>query len=79
MIVFRNNKFIKSTIKTLRHGEIVLVYENYNIPADMMLIDSGYGEGTCYIETSSLDGEKNLKLKVANKYTQGFISILWAL
>ena len=36
VIVFRNNKFIKSTIKTLRHGEIVLVYENHNIPADMI-------------------------------------------
>jgi len=74
VIVFRNNKFIKSVSKTLKHGEIVLVYENHNIPADMILIDTGYGEGTCYVETSSLDGEKNLKLKVANKYTQGFIS-----
>ena len=74
VIVFRNNKFIKSTSKTLNHGEIVLVYENHNIPADMILIDTGFGEGTCYVETSSLDGEKTLKLKVANKYTQGFIS-----
>ena len=40
----------------------------------MILIDSGFTEGICYIETSSLDGEKTLKLKVANKYTQGFIS-----
>ena len=79
MIVFRNNKFIKSTIKTLRHGEIVLVYENHNIPADMTLIDTGYVEGTFYVENSSLDGEKNLKLKVSNKYTQGFIIILWVL
>ena len=74
VIVFRNNRFIKSTSKTLRHGEIILVYENHNIPADMILIDTGFGEGTCYVETSSLDGEKTLKLKVANKYTQGFIS-----
>jgi magnesium-transporting ATPase (P-type) len=74
IIVFRNNKFIKSISKTLKNGEIVLVYENHNIPADMILIDTGFGEGTCYVETSSLDGEKTLKLKVANKYTQGFIS-----
>ena len=26
------------------------------------------------METSSLDGEKTLKLKISNKYTQGFIS-----
>ena len=72
--VFRKNKFIKSTSRTLKHGEIILIYENINIPADIILIDSGFSEGTCYVETSSLDGEKTLKLKVANKYTQGFIS-----
>ena len=73
IIVLRNNKFIKSMSKTLQCGEIILVYENKSIPADMIIIDSGLEEGTCYVETSSLDGEKTLKLKVANKYTQGFI------
>ena len=73
VIVFRENKFIRSTSKTLRHGEIILIYENNNIPTDILLIDTG-GGGTCYVETSTLDGEKNLKLKVANKFTQGFIS-----
>jgi len=31
VIVYRNNKFVKSSSKTLRHGEIILVYENHNI------------------------------------------------
>ena len=74
ILVFRNNKFVISSSKTLKHGEIILLYENKIIPADMILIDSGFIEGTCYVETSSLDGEKTLKLKVANKYIQGFIS-----
>ena len=74
IIVLRNNKFVRAMSKSLRYGEIILVYENKNIPADMILIDSGISEGTCYVETSSLDGEKTLKLKVANKYTQGFLS-----
>ena len=74
VIVLRENKFVKTMSETLRHGEIILLYENKSIPADMILIDSGFSEGTCYVETSSLDGEKTLKLKVANKYTQGFIS-----
>ena len=74
VIVLRKNKFVKSTSQTLRLGEIVLIYENKSIPADMILIDSGFGEGTCYVETSSLDGEKTLKLRVSNKYTNGFIS-----
>ena len=74
VIVLRNNRFIKAMSKSLKCGEIILVYENKNIPADMIIIDSGFSEGICYVETSSLDGEKTLKLKVANKYTQGFIS-----
>ena len=74
VIVFRNNEFVRDTNKTLRHGEIILIYENQEIPADMIVIDTTFKEGTCYVETSSLDGEKTLKLKVSNKYTQGFIS-----
>lgn len=74
VIVLRNNRFVRAMSKTLKYGEIILVYENKSIPADMILIDSGFEEGTCYVETSSLDGEKTLKLKVANKYTQGFVS-----
>ena len=72
--VLRNNQFIKSVNKTLKHGEIILIYENQGIPADMILLDTTFKEGICYVETSSLDGEKALKLKVANRYTQGFLS-----
>ena len=74
VIVFRNKKFVRAMSESLKHGEIILLYENKHVPADMILIDSGFKEGICYVETSSLDGEKTLKLKVANKYTQGFIS-----
>ena len=74
VIVLRDGKFIKSKSKTLKSGEIVLIYENKPIPADLLLIDSGMREGECYIETSSLDGEKTLKLKIANKKIYGLIS-----
>ena len=74
VIVFRDNQFVRSQSKTLRTGELVIVYEDRIIPADMLLIDSGISEGKCYIETSSLDGEKALKLKFSNKVTNNFIS-----
>ena len=74
VIVLRNGKFIKSQSRTLKSGEIVLVYENKPIPADLVIIDSGMREGECYIETSSLDGEKTLKLKIANSKIHGLIS-----
>jgi phospholipid-transporting ATPase len=34
-------------------------------PADILVLGSAYESGVCYIETSSLDGEKNLKPKSA--------------
>ena len=74
VIVLRNGKFTKSQSRTLKSGEIVLIYENKPIPADLVIIDSGMREGECYIETSSLDGEKTLKLKIANNKIYGLIS-----
>ena len=67
VIVLRNGKFTKSRSSSLKSGEIVLIHENNEIPADLVLIDSGMREGECYVETSSLDGEKALKFKIANK------------
>lgn len=37
--------------------------------ADIIAIRSAHESGACYIETSSLDGEKNLKSKSALKET----------
>lgn len=38
-------------------------------PADLIVLHSAIESGACYIETSSLDGEKNLKQKSAIKET----------
>lgn len=46
---------------------IVKVLNNEFFPADMVCLQSGGPKGICYIETKNLDGETNLKYKVANK------------
>ena len=74
VIVFRDGNFEKDYSETLRCGEVILVTEGKTIPADMVLIDSGMREGIAYVETSSLDGEKALKFKLANKETIGSFS-----
>ena len=74
VIVFRDGRFQTSFSETLRYGEVILVTEGKIIPADMILIDSGMREGLAYVETSSLDGEKALKFKLANKETIGSFS-----
>ena len=71
VIVFREGVFKKSMSQSLRIGEIIIVPEGKTIPADLILIDSGLREGIAYVETSSLDGEKALKFKLANKQTIG--------
>ena len=74
VIVFRDGSFKKDHSQSLRIGEIIIVTEGKTIPADMILIDSGLREGIAYVETSSLDGEKALKFKLANKQTIGVFS-----
>ena len=66
IIVFRDGKFIKSISSKLNIGELIIVNENKQIPCDLILIDSNLNDGMAYVETSSLDGEKNLKPKISN-------------
>lgn len=51
----------------MRVGTIVKVVCNEFFPADLVLLNSSGRKGMCYIETKNLDGETNLKHKVANK------------
>ncbi|KAF9228273.1 phospholipid-translocating P-type ATPase [Gyrodon lividus] len=55
--------------KDLHVGDIVRVESDEFIPADLVLVSSSEPEGLCYIETSNLDGETNLKIKQASPST----------
>lgn len=48
-------------------GTVIKVMENEFLPADLVILNSSGPKGICYIETKNLDGETNLKHKVANK------------
>ena len=67
VIVYRNNilEIVKS--ESLEVGEIILIKNNNQIPCDCLILYSSFEEGICYLETSSLDGEKTLKEKEGNK------------
>ncbi|KAJ7326638.1 hypothetical protein JRQ81_016397 [Phrynocephalus forsythii] len=47
--------------KDVKVGDFIRLACNEEIPADMVLLYSSDGDGICHIETSSLDGETNLK------------------
>ncbi|GAV83573.1 E1-E2_ATPase domain-containing protein/HAD domain-containing protein [Cephalotus follicularis] len=62
--VFENSKW-----RNLKVGDIVKVEKDEFFPADLILLSSNYDEGICYVETTNLDGETNLKLKQALEST----------
>lgn len=47
-------KQVKSS--TIRAGDIVVVRDGEECPADLLLVSSSHSNGYCYIETSNLDG-----------------------
>ena len=71
VIIFKDNQFIEDISENIEVGDIILVDENDEFPCDLILLDSSNPDGICYIETGSLDGEKNLKNKISNKDLKG--------
>ena len=66
---YRNNQWENVKSGDLKIGELVYVVCNRTFPSDLILIDSSLGDGSCFIETGSLDGEKTLKMKNSHKDT----------
>jgi phospholipid-transporting ATPase len=59
----KTRKFVTKKSSETFLGNILMISENDRIPTDLVLLASDKDDGTAYIETSSLDGEKNLKPK----------------
>jgi len=51
-------------------GDILVVRDGEEFPADLVPLYCSGDEGTCYVSTANLDGETNLKLKSAPAATQ---------
>ena len=69
----------------LKVGDIIKVYDDEVIPADCFILASGsslesQSVGQCFIATSTLDGERNLKPKIAIKEMQdNFVDLVTGL
>ena len=51
-------------------GDIIEIQDGQTLPADCLLISAPQANGQCFLQTSSLDGEKNLKPKLVLKTIQ---------
>ncbi|KAL1740994.1 hypothetical protein HDZ31DRAFT_46374 [Schizophyllum fasciatum] len=60
--------------KKLEVGDIVLLRDNDQVPADIVVLSTSDPEGMCYLETKNLDGETNLKPRKAIRSTMSIQS-----
>ncbi|KAG5992863.1 hypothetical protein E4U43_003642 [Claviceps pusilla] len=61
----RGARFKKDTWKDLRVGDFVRIYNDDELPADVIILSTSDPDGACYVETKNLDGETNLKVRQA--------------
>lgn len=71
---------VKNGVKTqiqaqeIEVGDLVWLLENDEIPCDLVLLGTSESMGLCYIETSAMDGETDLKTRVIPKPCAGLTS-----
>lgn len=58
-------RFHKDAWKSLVVGDFVRIYNDDEIPADIIILATSDPDGACYVETKNLDGETNLKVRSA--------------
>jgi len=70
VLCLRGSEWVTIGWSEVQVGDMLKVEDKDDFPADMVLISSSLDEGLCYIETSNLDGETNLKLRRCPKETR---------
>ncbi|KAF2762402.1 phospholipid-translocating P-type ATPase [Pseudovirgaria hyperparasitica] len=58
-------RFKKDYWKNVQVGDFVRLYNEDEIPADIVVLSTSDTDGACYVETKNLDGETNLKVRQA--------------
>jgi phospholipid-translocating ATPase len=67
-------KWERTLWKKLEVGDIVLLRDNDQVPADIVVLSTSDPDGLCYLETKNLDGETNLKVRKAVRATSSISS-----
>ncbi|KAH7116846.1 hypothetical protein B0J11DRAFT_102465 [Dendryphion nanum] len=64
-------RFKKDAWKNVQVGDFVRLYNDEEVPADIIVLSTSTDDGACYVETKNLDGETNLKVRNALHCTRG--------
>lgn len=74
LTIYRNS--LRETFwRKIRVGDLILIPKDTRIPADLLILASSEKDGSTFMETSTLDGEKNLKPRYSLKETYQEASI----
>uniref|UniRef100_A0A673HKS5 Phospholipid-transporting ATPase n=1 Tax=Sinocyclocheilus rhinocerous TaxID=307959 RepID=A0A673HKS5_9TELE len=64
LVVAAVKEFIEDLVRAFNYiWEVVRAANGDHLPADLIILSSSEPQGMCYIETSNLDGETNLKIR----------------
>ncbi len=59
----KKNLFKESTWSEVKCGDLIYVEEGEHLPSDVVILASSATNGECFVQTSTLDGERALKHK----------------
>ncbi|XP_027929057.1 phospholipid-transporting ATPase 1-like [Vigna unguiculata] len=73
-LVLQSGDFRSKKWKKIQAGEVVKIFADETIPADMVLLGTSDQSGLAYIQTMNLDGESNLKTRYARQETASVVT-----
>eukprot|EP01080_Neovahlkampfia_damariscottae_P012324 gene12324-5998_t len=67
--IFQNGEWKQKRWQNIKTGDILKIENMEQFPCDLVLLDSSDTNGSCFVETSGLDGETDLKYRRVSDLT----------